>query len=52
VVGLGGERDVAAGGADTEGADAVRVDVVAGREVGDGGADVLRALERVFTLRL
>jgi hypothetical protein len=48
VIGLCGEGHIAAEGADPESADVVGVDVLAGGQVGDRGADVLGALDRVF----
>jgi hypothetical protein len=45
VLALRGEGDVATEGTDTQGADALGVDVVAGAQVGDGRLDVLGPLE-------
>lgn len=48
MVGLRGGRHVPAGGADTQGPDALGVDGVAGGQVRDSRPDILAALERVF----
>ena len=48
VVATGCREDVAAGGADAEGTDAVRVGLGPGGEVGDGGLEVLHPVGGVF----
>jgi hypothetical protein len=48
VIAGGGAEHVAAGGADTEGADAVRIDFAAGGEEGYAGLEVLDAVGGVF----